>query len=531
MVLVFAKCMSEMLSKVKEYIRWRVHQTTKRDGTVSCMILTTLLCLVPLVVLAFVVRFKMQTPEYYIMYIDSQDEALFTVDERFLSLGLDSTIITNGFPHFNTSDPTLIKLIKYLSPAYLRIGGNQADQIVFVQDGLSGTNYRSESEFDEYILSGSDWLQLHHLARQAGIKVIYDLNSLLRFVNGSWNSENAQQMLSFSQQHKLEVDWELGNEPNSYPKKFDTVVNASQLGRDFVGLRELLNGYSWYENSLLIGPSTTRLRTKDIEDYFLHFLESGGFESVGAITFHHYYFSGMNATSREFLDLSTFDYLEYCIDTVKSVLSLLPSADKPLWLGETSTAWHGGAPNMSDRFLGSFLWIDKLGLSAKMGIDVVVRQSIFKGDYALLNQSYYPNPDWWVSVLYKELVGTKVITTETEGKAEIRLYAHCARPNSIWASGSSVVVFGVNLQDEVGFVQIKELRSASQVYSYELSSNETLFSQFVQLNGETLQLRQNSNLPAFRPTVIERTETMTISPYAIVFWVFTDTDLEACAPE
>uniref|UniRef100_A0AAR5PYK3 Heparanase n=1 Tax=Dendroctonus ponderosae TaxID=77166 RepID=A0AAR5PYK3_DENPD len=438
MVLVFAKCMSEMLSKVKEYIRWR---------------------------------------------------------------------------------------------AYLRIGGNQADQIVFVQDGLSGTNYRSESEFDEYILSGSDWLQLHHLARQAGIKVIYDLNSLLRFVNGSWNSENAQQMLSFSQQHKLEVDWELGNEPNSYPKKFDTVVNASQLGRDFVGLRELLNGYSWYENSLLIGPSTTRLRTKDIEDYFLHFLESGGFESVGAITFHHYYFSGMNATSREFLDLSTFDYLEYCIDTVKSVLSLLPSADKPLWLGETSTAWHGGAPNMSDRFLGSFLWIDKLGLSAKMGIDVVVRQSIFKGDYALLNQSYYPNPDWWVSVLYKELVGTKVITTETEGKAEIRLYAHCARPNSIWASGSSVVVFGVNLQDEVGFVQIKELRSASQVYSYELSSNETLFSQFVQLNGETLQLRQNSNLPAFRPTVIERTETMTISPYAIVFWVFTDTDLEACAPE
>lgn len=42
-------------------------------------------------------------------------------------------------------------------------------------------------------------------------------------------------------------------------------------------------------------------------------------------------------------------------------------------------------------------------------------------------------------MLYKELVGTKVITTQTEGKAEIRLYAHCARPNPIWNNGSSVV--------------------------------------------------------------------------------------------
>lgn len=54
-------------------------------------------------------------------------------------------------------------------------------------------------------------MQLHQLAKQAEIKVIFDLNSLLRFENGSWNPENAQQMLRFSQQHELEVDWELGN--------------------------------------------------------------------------------------------------------------------------------------------------------------------------------------------------------------------------------------------------------------------------------------------------------------------------------
>lgn len=60
--------------------------------------------------------------------------------------------------------------------------------------------------------------------------------------------------------------------------------------------------------------------------------------------------------------------------------------------GETSSAYGGGAPNLSNAFIGSFIWVDKLGLSAKMGIKVVVRQSIFKGYYALLDDDYNPNP-------------------------------------------------------------------------------------------------------------------------------------------
>lgn len=60
--------------------------------------------------------------------------------------------------------------------------------------------------------------------------------------------------------------------------------------------------------------------------------------------------------------------------------------------GETSTAYGGGAPDYSNRFVSTFMWLDKLGLAAKNGLDLVVRQSFFKGYYALLYDDYDPAP-------------------------------------------------------------------------------------------------------------------------------------------
>lgn len=61
--------------------------------------------------------------------------------------------------------------------------------------------------------------------------------------------------------------------------------------------------------------------------------------------------------------------------------------------GETSSAWGGGAPGLSDRYVASFIWIDKLGLGAQLGLDVIVRQTLCGGSYALVDcKTFQPNP-------------------------------------------------------------------------------------------------------------------------------------------
>lgn len=61
-------------------------------------------------------------------------------------------------------------------------------------------------------------------------------------------------------------------------------------------------------------------------------------------------------------------------------------------LAETASAYGGGAPGLSNTFVASFLWLDKLGLTARHGLHGVVRQSVVRGYYALLSDQYLPTP-------------------------------------------------------------------------------------------------------------------------------------------
>ena len=141
-----------------------------------------------------------------------------------------------------------------------------------------------------------------------------------------------------------------------------------------------------------------------------------------------------------------------------SLLGFASFHDHQVWLGETSSAWGGGAPGLSDTWViftiaaiiiniamynghnywwhvqftsssslcllmvtlinginqvGCYCWLDKLGMAARYRVTTVIRQagvfclyvvslvlyyiiqSLYHGHYALLSPSLSPRPDYW----------------------------------------------------------------------------------------------------------------------------------------
>lgn len=62
-----------------------------------------------------------------------------------------------------------------------------------------------------YTMSGEEWLTLNQFIAKSGFTLLFDLNCLTRFANGSWNFKNAESLIQFSDRHNLSVIWELGN--------------------------------------------------------------------------------------------------------------------------------------------------------------------------------------------------------------------------------------------------------------------------------------------------------------------------------
>lgn len=481
-----------------------------------------------------------------ILYIERDSPSPFTTHKHFVSIALDSIVIAENFHKFNMNDSKLIQMVKYLAPAYIRFGGNLADKLRFSPDDIDNnsevTEFYLKYSLQEvnyllapnFTMTGSQWLNLLNFTQVTCLVPIFDLNALIRFENGTWDYRNAYSLINFSHKHNIFINWELGNEPNSFKHKFNEAVNASQLGEDFIFLRQMLNQFPLYQNSLLLGPDVTRpiSNHKESQLYLRDFLKKGG-NAISAVTWHQYYLNGRSACQKDFLNPSTFELLEDQISRTTEIVNASHVPKLPIWLGETSSAYGGGAPHLSNTFIGSFLWIDKLGLAAKMGISVVIRQSIFKGYYSLLDENYDPNPDWWVTILYKSLVDKNTVPFHTASTSKLRLYVHCTKKSFLNGLLPSITVFGINLDSYFGKLRIEGIvpvhsNALLMAYTYELTYDKKITSKGIRLNGELLKMLPNSELPVFVPKLQTINSFVTIPPLSVVFWVIPTSNVKAC---
>jgi heparanase 1 len=412
------------------------------------------------------------------------------VSERFLSLAIDLAQVVGGhfwnpsgeiesgagtlkIDPYDFSRPQVRAWAKELAPAFLRLGGSEADLVFYDLDGSEGppSGYRS-------VLRRKQWDDAHAFARDLGFSIIFTLNAGPgpRDAEGRWVGDNARTLLTTGKPVAL---WELGNEINGFQAIHGAGfrVDGAQYADDVARARSVLD--EALPGARLGGPSSAFWPVVgEMAPVMPEFMPRGG-KHLDVVAWHYYPQQSRRCPMRlrlagpeVMLEPKNLDEAARWAAHVEALASAhAPNVET--WLAETGNAQCGGEPGVSDRFVGSLWWLDQLGQMARRGQKVVVRQTLSGSDYGLLDESTLePRPDYWASVLWKRLMGTRALSV-TSADLQLRAYAHCTRGRS-----GAATLLAINLgRDEVA------LPFAGAAY---VVTAEALDSRGVKLSGADL---------------------------------------------
>nr|XP_057914267.1 inactive heparanase-2 isoform X4 [Doryrhamphus excisus] len=481
------------------------------------------------------------------------------LNDNFLSLQLDPSIIRDGWLDF-LSSKRLVTLARGLSPAYLRFGGKRTDFLHFNnQKNLAkfrgpGPDYYLKNYEDDIVRSdialdkqngckvanhpdimlelqrekaASTQLvllkeqlsniysnitiparsldKLYNFADCAGLHLILGLNALQRNPDNSWNTSSTLSLLKYSAGKKYNVSWELGSEPNAYRSMVGRAVNSTQLAQDYVKLRTLLQSVRYYNRAHLYGPNAGRPRKNAIL-LLDGFMKNAG-SVVDAVTWQHYFQDGRVKKVEDFLKTRLLDTLREQITKVAKVVN-------------THTP----------------------GMAAVQGIDVVLRHSFFDYGYThLVDQHLNPLPDYWFSLVFKRLVGPKVLAVRVAGlqrkpqpgrviRDKLRIYAHCTSYSNHNYVRGSITIYIINLHRSRKKIKLAGTLRNKTVHQYLLQpfGSDGLKAKHVQLNGEKLFMLDNETFPEFKPKTLRAGRTIAMPPMTIGFYVVKNINAYAC---
>lgn len=486
-------------------------------------------------------------PERVRLIFDGQQVAA-EVDERFLSFAIDTAQVVGGefwaprgqgegmlsthaVGRYDFARPQLRRLAAALAPAYLRIGGTDADRTIYhLADGAPPALPRGA----RWVLTRQRWDEVNEFAQAMDLRVAFTLNAgpSARDANGDWDPESARGLISYSRAHGYPVDvWELGNEVNAFPILHRRWLSVDRYAGDLTRARGLIRELG--SPARLAGPSSAFWPILgELRSFSVPLLEQAG--PVLDIVSWHYYPQQSHrcpvATRRARTDRmlspdQLADVEKWAARIEGSVRAHAPKAT--MWLGETGSAQCGGEPGLSDAFADSLWWMDEMGRVARRGHAVVVRQTLSGSDYGLIDdRTLAPNPSYWASWLWRNLMGNRALAVSQPSAPAVRIYAHCTREGAPLASKGAVTALMVNVDPEAP-AEV-ELGAPGPVAVLRLEA-DGLGARTVRLNGERLGVAPDGGPPPVERFVRARARAhLTLAPHSITFVLLPQASAAAC---
>jgi len=493
----------------------------------------------------------------------SGGKAVASVGPRFVSVTLDASGFDRAWSHVRPfNDTRLINIAKGLSPAFLRVGGTEADYLYYDLPGSSPSAARDgDGPRPTHSVTKTMWDGVTGLAKAAGWSMVFGVSGLNRTTDDVWRPDSARSLLEYAKAQGILVGYELHNEEDlDDPKdKTNFTITPETTAEDFAAMTQLMKdvygqaGPPTVQESSASRPMLIGSDVADGMSFLADFASNlsaraapGSDRVLSALTWHHYYGAGPKMKVADFVEPRVLDSVRKDVKAAQATAASLPGGTEP-WIGESGSSYGGGTPGVSDRFVSIFWYADQMAYAALHGHTAVCRQAFIGGAYTLVDPQpvLFPNSDYWLAALFKRLVGGGQLAVrgqEDEGN-ELRAYAACARrsgtadgdavPGSRAYPPGSVTAVLINVAAEGVSASLKlddgPVPAGASWERFTLTAPQgNLSSKAIELNGNILSVAEDGSLPPLDGAAVAP-GMQALPAHSVTFLVATTAGAQACA--
>ena len=424
------------------------------------------------------------------------------------------------------SNPRLRKLAAALAPAYVRVSGTWANSVYFQDSDIAP---HAPSGFSG-VLTSKEWKGVVDFSQAVNAEIVTSVatSSGARDARGVWTSDQARKLFEYTKSVGGRIAAsEFMNEPTfavmgGAPKGYD----AAAYSRDIGAFRTFLLRVG--PDTLFLGPGSAgeglgqpmgdgALKTEDllratgpVFDVFSYHLYAAVSQRCASVA------ESSQTTAAAALSKDWLSRPEK-INAFYARLRDKFAPGKSIWITETADAACGGNP-WASTFLDSFRYLVQHASLAQRGVKVIMHNTLAASDYALLDEkTFAPRPNYWAAWLWRRFMGTTVLNPGPPPSSNTYLYAHCLRDHP---GGVALLVINADKYFHQNIIL------ASDAERYTLTAKQ-LQDTAVQLNGSTLQLNSDGDLPQVSGEPI-RAGRVSFAPASISFLTSANANNSSC---